>query len=102
MSKLTPTLEEQYPDFKAGIYRHYKEPLYLVLGLGHDANYESRITVLYIGLELDQAKPGPRLAVRTYTDFYSWIDPNIGEATSPEAKGAQPRFEYIGQTLDKT
>ncbi len=52
-------------DLPTGIYRHYKGPLYLVFGYGHDANQEGRITVEYVGLELNQAHTGPRLANRT-------------------------------------
>lgn len=100
MSKTPPIPKEQYPKFRAGIYRHYKGPLYLVIGLGHDANYEFRATVIYIGLELDNAKTGPRMAVRTYEDFYALVDPNTGKAANAVTESAKPRFEYIGQTLD--
>lgn len=76
------------PDLLAGVYRHYKGPLYLVLGMAHDANADElfahradvarsstvapsgdRIVVVYIGLQLDEAHTGPRLAVRTLEDF---------------------------------
>jgi hypothetical protein len=53
----------------AGVYRHYKGPLYLVMGLAHDANEDGRVAVLYVPLQLDDAHPGPRLAVRTLEDF---------------------------------
>src|SRR5438067_991443 len=97
-----------------GVYRHYKGPLYLVLGLAHDANElvagsrehdwtgpgpigdrtckhcgqdprtwsgewcESvpRTVVVYVGLQLDAAHLGPRLAVRTLEDFQSWVCAN--------------------------
>ncbi|MBW3538165.1 DUF1653 domain-containing protein [Candidatus Parcubacteria bacterium] len=93
-------MTEKYPEFKAGIYRHYKGPLYLALGLAHDANDEHRVGVVYIGLQLDKAKAGPRLAVRTYADFYAAVNAATGEAVSPEDLQAVPRFEYIGQTID--
>lgn len=48
----------------AGIYRHYKGPLYEVSGYAHDANIDGRELVLYRGLELDGAKMGPRWSVR--------------------------------------
>jgi hypothetical protein len=80
------------PALRAGIYRHYKGNLYQVLGYGHDANADEfysryspsgdgrdiqavrafpvgRDVVIYIGLQLDGAHTGPRLAVRTATDF---------------------------------
>lgn len=53
------------PDLPAGIYKHYKGHFYQVLGYGHDANYEDRTTVIYIGLQLMDAHDGPRLATRT-------------------------------------
>lgn len=89
-------------DLKAGVYRHYKGPLYLVLGLGHDANadtlgssgfieYEGehdqqvtveplgeREVVVYVGLQIEGHKSGARLAVRTLSDFFAevCIDPD--------------------------
>lgn len=66
-----PSLHQQTecaPDLKAGIYQHYKGPCYQVLGYGHDSNIEGRLIVIYIGLELDERKPGPRWAVRNATE----------------------------------
>ena len=93
-------MQEKYPEFKAGIYQHYKEPLYQVLGLAHDANDADRTVVVYIGLELDKSKGGPRLAVRTYEDFYAWVDPTNGESLSEDSPHAVPRFKYLGHSLD--
>lgn len=93
-------MAEKYPEFKAGIYRHYKGPLYLVLGLAHDSNDEQRIAVIYIGLYLDGAKTGPRLAIRTYSDFYAWVNPANGEAINPKDPKAVPRFKHVGQTWE--
>lgn len=56
-----------------GIYRHYKGPLYRVQGIAHDANYEGRNVVIYIALQLDQAKTGYRDAVRTVEDFMASV-----------------------------
>jgi len=70
-----------------GIYRHYKGPLYQVIGLAHDANDEDRTCVVYIGLELDGAHLGPRLCVRTFRDFIAYMDDD------------RPRFEYLGPVL---
>lgn len=78
-----------------GIYRHYKGPLYQVLGLAHDANAEDlyrplppaatfgirteyeplpvRWVVVYMPLELDGAHLGPRMAVRTLEDFVAEV-----------------------------
>jgi hypothetical protein len=79
-------------DVYAGIYRHYKGPLYLVTGLAHDANagelYSNRadvarsstraplgdrVVVVYVPLQLDGAHLGPRMAVRTLEDFFTLL-----------------------------
>lgn len=126
-------------DLRAGVYRHWKGPLYLVLGYGHDANAEDlfamledkvyppglkrlgqRDVVVYIGLELDEAHSGPRLAVRTVDDFFClvctmhngliWNSPEHEARTVAERKEGildetkhqdlegtiVPRFTYLG------
>jgi len=93
-------MKTEYHQFKAGIYKHYKGHHYLVLGLAHDANDEARIVVVYIGLELAGAKPGPRLSVRSYEDFYAWVDQETGRAAPRAAPKAIRRFTYIGQSLN--
>lgn len=76
----------------AGVYRHWKGPLYLVLGLAHDANagelYSTksgiarskdryplgeREVVVYVGLQIDAAHEGARMAVRTVDDFFAAV-----------------------------
>jgi hypothetical protein len=94
-------MKREFPKFKAGIYQHYKGPFYLVLGLAHDANDEKRMAIIYIGLELNRAHTGPRLAVRTYEDFYSWVDPKNGEQVNKNHPGAKLRFTYIGDTMEE-
>ncbi|MFL6110761.1 MAG: DUF1653 domain-containing protein [Catenulispora sp.] len=85
------------PDLLAGIYRHYKGHHYLVLGYGHDANHDGRQVVVYVGLELDGAKPGGRLAVRDVDDFFAIVDPATGETRSNFPSPGYPlRFTYIG------
>ena len=91
-------MTELYPEFKAGIYQHYKGPHYLVLGLAHDANQEDRTAVVYIGLETDRKKVGPRLAVRTYDNFYEHIDPSTGATVEPHSPESVPRFRYLGHS----
>lgn len=80
------------PPLPSGVYRHYKGPLYQVLGYAHDANADElysnrsgvarsesqapsgdRIVVVYFGLQLEDAHMGPRLAVRTVDDFFAWV-----------------------------
>lgn len=101
----------QLPELRAGVYRHYKGPLYLVLGYGHDANNE-RTVVVYIGLELDGAKEGARLAVRTVQDFFATVheDGAVCFADECQLHGCDdctqhvadvkhvPRFAYVGPT----
>lgn len=121
-------------DLLAGVYRHYKGPLYLVLGLAHDANADvlfhadevefakrdwqsgtmhqeaplgERTVVVYVGLQLDDAKPGARLAVRSYDDFFTFVCWNR-ECASYGEEGTQAqycsactrfkyeRFRYVG------
>jgi uncharacterized protein DUF1653 len=95
-----------------GIYRHYKGPLYQVLGLAHDANADellerdphthdfclqdgkalvatkplgARTVVVYIPLQLDGgAHLGPRMAVRTLEDFEAWVHRNENGCERPE------------------
>jgi hypothetical protein len=84
---------ENLPDLTAGVYRHYKGHLYLVLGYGHDSNYEGREVVVYVGLELDDANTGPRLAVRTVEDFFATVQP---EGSSERVR----RFTYVGPSWE--
>jgi hypothetical protein len=76
-------------DVRMGIYRHYKGPLYQVIGLAHDANDENRRCVVYIPLQLDGAHLGPRMAVRTLENFV---------ASGGHWPG-QRRFVYLGPEL---
>lgn len=90
------------PDLPAGVYRHYKGPLYLVLGYGHDATITTRQpVVIYVGLELDEAKTGARLAVRDFDDFFAAVNPHTGVAqTGWDGRDPAPvqRFTYLGPT----
>ena len=80
----------------AGVYRHYKaERYYLVLGLGHDANDDSRTVVVYVPLYVSGAEPGPRLAVRTVEDFVAWVDPASRATVAEGTPGAVRRFTYV-------
>jgi hypothetical protein len=79
-----PEQRGSLPPLPSGIWRHYKGPLYLVLGYGHDANDEQRPVVVYVGLQLDQARPGPRLAVRTATDFHAVVHDDGQTCSTPE------------------
>lgn len=114
-----------------GVYRHYKGQLYLVLGLAADSNAdefasfgwideseqpiplfsEGRVVVVYIGLQLDGAEPGPRMHVRTLEDFTAWVllradwPPTVChpadafEETVARDEGWQPRFRYLDPVL---
>lgn len=86
----------------AGIYRHYKGHLYLLLGQGQDANVEGRTVVVYVGLDLDGAKNGYRICVRTLQDFTQLLNPATGESLDdkPDYTGELvERFVYVGPTV---
>lgn len=99
---------DPYHPLRCGVYRHYKGPLYLVLGLAHDANDPGRTCVVYVPLQLDGAHLGPRMAVRTlerYADsFLDWVDdpdaPSMTFADGTE-RHAWRRFTYLGAELTK-
>lgn len=57
----------------AGVYKHYKGPLYQVIGYSHNASDDNNVQVLYIGLELDSAKVGPRFATRNWHEFFETV-----------------------------
>jgi hypothetical protein len=76
----------------SGTYEHWKGPQYLVLGLGHDANDETRTTVVYVPL---YPVDGPPFAVRTLEDFTAWVDPATGQAAA-DGTGV-PRFRLLRQ-----
>lgn len=64
------------PEIRAGVWRHRKGKDYLVLGLGHDADHEDRVVVVYVPL---YDVPGPRLAVRTVEEFldrFTYLGPS--------------------------
>lgn len=104
-----------------GIYQHWKGPLYLVLGLGHDANADElysnknyiarsseryplgeREVVVYVGLQLDAAHEGARLAVRTLDDFFAKVCVNKEhrhygkEVAADDPCRTVARFSYRG------
>lgn len=87
-------------DLRAGVWRHYRGQMYLVLGYGHDANYADRDVVVYVGLELNDQHTGPRLAIRTVADFFSWVNPRTGETVKHDPDNmsgdyAVQRFTYV-------
>lgn len=88
------------PDLRAGVYRHYKGPHYLVLGYGHDANRDGRQVVVYIGLQLDGAHSGARLAVRDVADFFAIVNSATGDAVDClyPSSAFPRRFTYVGPT----
>jgi hypothetical protein len=102
------------PDLPAGIYRHYKNRLYFAFGYGHDANIDGRAVVQYVGLELEGAHTGPRLASRTAVsddpDVDAWWDfvhadgskcvLHHGNGVCAERRPTKPRFEYIGPSWE--
>jgi len=90
----------------AGIYKHYKGHFYQVIGYGHDANYEDRITVIYIGLQLIDAHTGPRFATRTAESddptVDAWFDYVHADGSKcvhteiDDCSDRKQRFAYVG------
>ena len=105
------------PHLPAGVWRHYKGPLYLSLGYGHDANCDGRAVVVYVGLELKAAHTGPRLATRTARSddpeddaWWDWVHfPEGGGSkclhprdgtTCDFGLAVTPRFRYVSPTWE--
>lgn len=90
------------PELPAGVYRHYKGPLYMVTGYAHDSNHEGRVVVVYVGLQLDGAKTGPRMGVRDVEDFFAIVDSKTGEVMNyPYPSPDYPRrFTYLGPSWE--
>lgn len=103
--------QSRLPDLLAGVYQHYKGPLYQVFGYAHDANFkpdgsesvtydDARMCVVYMGLELTGAHGGPRLAVRTAQDFFQRVHPDGSSCDSQTCQmNHNRRFTYIGPAL---
>lgn len=71
----------------AGIYKHYKGGLYLLLGVAEHSETDERM-VVYVPLGV---KSGARMKVRPYDMFRGTVT----------VKGnTVPRFLYIGQEVD--
>lgn len=88
------------PDLRAGVYRHYKGKLYLVLGYGRLSDIdEDRAVVVYIGLELSDASEGPRLQVRSAEGFWNYVTTD-GEVADQMRAGV-PRFTYVGPVWER-
>lgn len=88
------------PEVRAGIYRHWKGPLYQVLGTAHDADDPERTCVVYVGLQLDAAHEGPRLAVRTASEFTGLV--HSDGSTCPDVTHCEDflqRFQLLGHEL---
>jgi hypothetical protein len=86
LAATTPAVPRPVPDLPAGVWRHWKGHLYQVLGYATDSGIAGRTVVVYIGLELDGASPGPRMHVREAAEFAGQVEFN----------GAMiPRFEYV-------
>lgn len=84
----------------SGVYRHYKGQHYLVLGYGRysDGPLEGKPCVIYTGLELDEAKAGPRIQVRSAEDWFQRVTPH-GVTASP-MMASVPRFTYVGPSWE--
>ncbi len=87
------------PVLPAGVYRHYKGHLYLVLGYAQDA-LDDRIQVVYIGLDLAGLPSPMRMRTREVGDFFACVDPATGDTLPEVDDRSVPRFRYTGPTVD--
>lgn len=77
---------------KAGIWKHYKGGLYLVIGVAaHSETGEDM--VVYVALT-GAHLPGPRMRVRPRSMWEEEVDVIGGDN-----EGTQPRFVYVGETI---
>ncbi|MDB5181589.1 MAG: hypothetical protein JWP13_352 [Candidatus Saccharibacteria bacterium] len=75
-------------ELKAGVYKHYKGGLYMVLGTARHSESREKL-VAYIPLGV---KAGPRMTVRPYGMFFEDVI----------VQGRQiPRFTYIGEDVEE-
>ena len=74
-------------DLPAGIYKHYKGELVLLLGVARHSETEEKY-VAYVPLAVNT---GPRITVRPYELFFEQIEIN---------GVVKPRFVYIGEEVN--
>lgn len=73
-------------ELQAGVYKHYKGGLYLVLGVARHEVTDERL-VAYVPLAV---KSGPRITVRPYDNFFDIV--TVQGRTVP-------RFTFIGEDV---
>lgn len=71
---------------QAGVYKHYKGLLVIVLGVARHSETEEKL-VAYVPLGVN-AKP--RITVRPYDMFFEEVNVN---------GAARPRFAYLGESV---
>ncbi len=71
------------PTILAGVWRHYKESLYQVLGVAQHTE-TGELLVVYVALEGARLL-GPRIRARPMAMFRDWV-------------GDEPRFKYVGNS----
>lgn len=75
-------------DLLAGVYKHYKGGLYMVMGVARHSETEERL-VAYVPLSV---QPGPRITVRPYDMFFDTVTVNGRNL---------PRFTYMGEQVEE-
>ena len=75
-------------ELRAGVYRHYKGELYLVLGTARHSETEEKF-VAYVPLGV---RPGPRITVRPYEMFMEEVEINGKQ---------QARFDFVGEDVSE-
>lgn len=76
----------QHPDFRPGVYRHYKGNYYLALGLAR-ADENDEIVVVYTRL---YAREGLPMSTRRLAIWNEVVNTGTGDSV--------PRFEYVGHS----
>jgi hypothetical protein len=75
-------------ELQAGIYKHYKGGMYLLLGVGRHSETDEKF-VVYVPLGV---KKGARIVLRPYEMFFENV----------VVKGiTKPRFVFIGESVDE-
>lgn len=79
----------QMEDLKAGVYKHYKGGLYMLLGQATHSETGEQL-IAYVQLS---GKQGSKIWVRPYDSF-------VGEVTVDGVR--KPRFGYLGMEIPDT
>lgn len=98
------------PTLPAGVYRHYKGQLYLLLGIAQPSDPETELVVVYVPL---YPADGVRMRTRPLERWSEYVDSDgapvpleverksMGSLRYITDRGFRPRFRFIGTRLDQ-